>query len=200
MSRAEKTRAILLDAALAAFSQRGVRATTLEHVAASANLSRGALYWHFSDRSALVLAVFEPLVWPLDIGSDIDAYRQSAHPLEMLRDSLERQMRHCLSDARQRRMMEVVIRYRGTADLPPALSARLGQMALQALQHLSAVINIAYARGQLKRALTPIDVAHCVSAACMGVITENMENPQASLERVFHLAPGLVLLGASAEG
>ena len=75
--RAGKTRAILLDAALAAFARRGVRATTLEHVAASAAFTRGAVYWHFPDKLSLVNAVFDDLVWPFDIGPELAVYRQS---------------------------------------------------------------------------------------------------------------------------
>lgn len=199
MSRADRTRASLLDAALAAFARRGVRATTLEHVAASAALTRGAVYWHFPDKSALVTAVFEELVWPFDIGADLDVYRQTENPLGLLREELWLKMHNCLTDARQQRRMEVVVRYRGTPELPEELSASLETMILRALEHLTAVLNIAYERGELRRGLTPIDVARCLVAACIGVIAEHMDDPQANLDRSFHLAPGLVLLGASAE-
>lgn len=197
MSRADKTRAILIDAALAAFARRGVRATTLEHVAASAAFTRGALYWHFPDKTALVEAVFEELVWPFDIGADLAVYRNSEAPLTLLREVLSLKMQDCLSDPHQRRCMEVVVRYRGTAELPEALSERLERLTLRALQHLCGVLNIAYERGQLRRGLTPIDVARCLVAACIGVIAEQMDDPQAELNRSFHLAPALVLSGAA---
>ncbi len=196
MSRAEKTRIILLDAALAAFARRGVRATTLEHVAASAGFTRGAVYWHFPDKPALVRAAFEELVWPFDVGGDLDVYRQVENPLGLLREVLRLRMRNCLLDIRQRRMMEVAVRYRGTCELPEELMARLESMAWRAQEHLTAVINIAYGRGELRRGLTPIDVARCIVAACTGVIAENMDDPQPCLDRAFHLAPSLVLVGA----
>ncbi|MDR6585893.1 transcription regulator protein [Herbaspirillum sp. BH-1] len=197
-SRADRTRAILLDAALAAFARRGVRATTLEHVAASAAFTRGAVYWHFPDKTALVKAVFEDMVWPFDIGGELAVYRQSDQPLLLLREVLWLKMLDCLRDVRQRRRMEVVLRYRGTPELPEELGDRLEILSLRALDHLTSVLNIAYERGELRRGLTPIDVAHCLVAACMGVVAEHMEDPQARLERSFHLAPLLVLQGASA--
>jgi TetR/AcrR family transcriptional regulator, acrAB operon repressor len=199
MSRADRTRATLLDAALAAFAQRGVRATTLEQVAASAALTRGAVYWHFADKSALVTAVFEQLVWPFDIGADIEVYRQAENTLDLLREVLWGTMHNCLTDARQRRRMEVVVRYRGTPELPEELSASLETMILRALERLTAVLNIAYERGELRRGLTPIDVARCLVAACIGVIAEHMDDPRANLDVSFHLAPGLILLGSSAK-
>jgi TetR/AcrR family acrAB operon transcriptional repressor len=199
MSRAENTRAILLDAALAAFARRGVRATTLEQVAASAKLTRGAVYWHFPDKSALVQAVFENLAWPFDIGSDLDAYRQTGNALSLLGEVLCRQISNCLADTRQRRMVEVVVRYRGTSDLPAGLSARLDQMVLQALQHLNAVIKLAYMRGELRLGLTPTDVAHYILATSTGVIAVNMLNQPPDPSSSFHMLPELVLFGIRAQ-
>ncbi len=194
--RADKTRAILLDAALAAFARRGVRATTLEHVAASAAFTRGAVYWHFPDKLSLVNAVFDDLVWPFDIGPELAVYRQSEQPLLLLREVLWLKLLDFLRNVQQRRRMEVVLRYRGTPELPEELGERIESLSLRALQHLTAALNIAYERGQLRRGLTPIDVALCLVAACMGVIAEHMEDPQARLEHSFHLAPLLVLQGA----
>jgi TetR/AcrR family acrAB operon transcriptional repressor len=199
MSRADRTRATLLDAALAAFAQRGVRATTLEQVAASAALTRGAVYWHFPDKATLVTAVFEELVWPFDIGANLDDYLQAENPLDLLREVLWQKMHNYLSDTRQRLRIEVMVRYRGTPELPEELNARLEAVILSSLEHLTKVLNIAYERGELRRGLTPIDVARCLLAACTGVIAEHIDDPQANLDRSFHLAPGLVLLGASAK-
>lgn len=195
--RAGKTRAILLDAALAAFAQRGVRATTLDYVAASAAFTRGAVYWHFPDKVTLVKAVFDDLVWPFDIGPELAVYRQSEHPLLLLREKLWLKMLDFLRNVQQCRRMEVVLRYRGTPELPEELGERIESLSLRALKHLTTVLNIAYERGELRRGLTPIDVARCLVAACMGVIAEHMEDPQARLEHSFHLAPLLVLQGAS---
>ena len=197
MARADQTRAILLDAALAAFARRGVRATTLEHVAASAAFTRGAVYWHFPDKKALVAAVFEEMRWPFELGEDLSAYHACDNPLGLLREVLWLQMRQCVADLRQRRRMEIVLRYRGTPELPEELSLRLEMMILRALSELTAVINIAYERGTLRRGLTPIDVARSIVAASLGVIAENMDDAEVAPEGYFYLAPGLVLVGAS---
>lgn len=52
-AEAEKTKSIIIDAALKEFSARGIGATTLDHVAKSARVTRGAIYWHFKNKIEL---------------------------------------------------------------------------------------------------------------------------------------------------
>jgi TetR/AcrR family acrAB operon transcriptional repressor len=199
MSRAERTRAALLDAALAEFSRRGIRAATLEDVAACANVTRGAVYWHFPDKAALVREVFNGLVWPFDVGTDIDVYRQSENPIQLLQDVLWLQTRNCVEDIGQRRMMELILRHGGASDLPKDLLGRLERMAMLSIQSLTAVLNVPYQRGLLRRGLTPIDVARCIHATGLGILVENVHQLPHLLYRPFFLALELVLIGASTQ-
>src|SRR5450830_649486 len=199
MSRAERTRAALLDAALAEFSRRGIRAATLEDVAACANVTRGAVYWHFPDKAALVREVFNGLVWPFDVSADIDVYRQSDNPMRLLREVLWLQMKNCVEDIVQRRTMELLLRYVGATDLPDDLGRKLDVMTMRSLQSLTAVLNISYERGGLRRGLTPIDVARCIHATGLGILAENASQLPYSLDRPFFLAIELVMLGACAD-
>ncbi|MCP4755518.1 MAG: TetR family transcriptional regulator [Proteobacteria bacterium] len=50
---AEETRRTIFKAALKVFSQRGYSGTRLEDVAAEAEVTRGAIYWHFKNKSHL---------------------------------------------------------------------------------------------------------------------------------------------------
>ncbi|WP_051581075.1 TetR family transcriptional regulator [Pseudonocardia acaciae] len=51
------TRAAVLDAALFVFAERGYASATLADVAGRAGVTRGAVYHHFADKSALLAAV-----------------------------------------------------------------------------------------------------------------------------------------------
>lgn len=73
------TRARVIEAAIEVVSERGIRAATLADVAARAGVTRGAVYGHFPGKPALVAAIIDGLLWPLDIGDDLAGYR--AHPL-----------------------------------------------------------------------------------------------------------------------
>lgn len=61
---AEKTRLALLDSALEVISQNGLVKTTLNQIAIHAGVSRGAIYWHFEDKNALITALWEEQLKP----------------------------------------------------------------------------------------------------------------------------------------
>lgn len=52
----------LLSAALRVFARRGYRAAGVEEIAAEAGYSKGALYWHFSDKAELLNTLLEERV------------------------------------------------------------------------------------------------------------------------------------------
>jgi AcrR family transcriptional regulator len=58
-SRASATRGALIAAARRLFVEKGYFNTGTEEIVRDANLTRGALYHHFTDKKALFLAVFE---------------------------------------------------------------------------------------------------------------------------------------------
>lgn len=55
---ADKTRQHLLDAAEMLFSKNGVMRTSLEQIARTAGVTRGAFYWHFANKAELIDALF----------------------------------------------------------------------------------------------------------------------------------------------
>jgi TetR/AcrR family transcriptional regulator, repressor of the mexAB-oprM multidrug resistance operon len=83
---AAATREAILDAAEVVFLEHGVARSSLEQIARRAGVTRGAIYWHFKDKTALFAAMVERVRLPLqDIA---DAYRRRSggmDPLGMLR-------------------------------------------------------------------------------------------------------------------
>jgi len=61
-----ETREKLLDAAEWVFFERGVSNTTLEQIACAANVTRGAIYWHFCNKIDLLNEVVERVRMPLE--------------------------------------------------------------------------------------------------------------------------------------
>lgn len=57
----EETRAKLIDAARAAFAEKGYASASMDELTASAGLTRGALYHHFGDKRGLLAAVVDRL-------------------------------------------------------------------------------------------------------------------------------------------
>ena len=50
---AQQTRSNLLNAALNVFYERGVSKASLDEIAKTAGVTRGALYWHFKNKEDL---------------------------------------------------------------------------------------------------------------------------------------------------
>lgn len=62
---AELTRLQIIDAAREVFLARGVSRTSMEHIATQAGVTRGAVYWHFSNKTELFQAMREQVFLPL---------------------------------------------------------------------------------------------------------------------------------------
>ena len=62
----ELTYAALLAAAEQVFFEKGVAQTTLSDVAAAAGMTRGAIYWHFKDKAALLRTLFGQAMLPME--------------------------------------------------------------------------------------------------------------------------------------
>lgn len=57
--RAIRTRAVILDAAAAAFADTGFPSVTINAIADRAGMTKGAVYFHFANKDALAVAVAE---------------------------------------------------------------------------------------------------------------------------------------------
>ena len=59
---AEKTRTRILASALALFARKGYEHTTFTDVAARLKMTKGAVYWHFESKQALLLALVDEML------------------------------------------------------------------------------------------------------------------------------------------
>jgi AcrR family transcriptional regulator len=68
--RKEETRAELVAAAAKVFARRGFHGASVEEIARAAGYSTGAIYWHFSGKDDLFLAVYE--AFAAGLARDVD--------------------------------------------------------------------------------------------------------------------------------
>lgn len=86
---AELTRKRIIDAARAVFLARGVSRSTLEHIASHAEVTRGAVYWHFKNKAEIFHAIREQVFLPLiDRMDDTLAMQGNEDPLTQIENSL----------------------------------------------------------------------------------------------------------------
>ncbi|MDR3105936.1 MAG: multidrug efflux transporter transcriptional repressor AcrR [Yokenella regensburgei] len=106
--QALETRQHILDVALRLFSQQGVSSTSLAEIAKAAGVTRGAIYWHFKNKSD----VFSE-IWELSESSISDLeteYRAKfpGDPLSVLREILVYILEATVIEERRRLMMEII--------------------------------------------------------------------------------------------
>ncbi|MFC3686262.1 TetR/AcrR family transcriptional regulator [Hydrogenophaga luteola] len=127
--RTDTTRAALLAAARELFVSRGYAATGTPDIVAAAGLTRGALYHHFADKTALFLAVAEQLAQ--EVADDVA--RGSAHherPIDALLAGAEAYFSSMGQPGRARLLLVEAPSVLSPAQVM-ALSERAGALALK---------------------------------------------------------------------
>lgn len=103
-----KTRQQLIDAAIEQFAARGVAETTLTDIADAAGVTRGAVYWHFTNKTELFNAMWQqqtPL--PDIISHKLDAMTRD-NPLVYLREMLITALQYIAETPRLRALMHIL--------------------------------------------------------------------------------------------
>ena len=83
---AQKTRDAILDCAVRIFAEKGVAATSLREIAAAADVTRGAIYWHFNNKTEIFDALHNRLYQPVTEMILEDLEKDHPAPLEQMKD------------------------------------------------------------------------------------------------------------------
>ena len=103
------TRHRLLDAAEHVFSEKGVSRSSLNDIALAAGVTRGAIYWHFKNKTDLFQAMMDRITMPMeDVLHQIEG-DENVDPLDHLQRAMLDALRKIETDAQTRRVFEVAI-------------------------------------------------------------------------------------------
>jgi len=106
---AQITRSHILDTAELEFQRRGVSRTSLQDIAKAAGLSRGAIYWHFEDKSDLFNAMMNRVTLPLEHEIKRSGDPGLDDPVGQVRSSFLASLRLAVEDPRARRAFEIAL-------------------------------------------------------------------------------------------
>lgn len=111
---AELTRQRIIDAARQIFLARGVSRSTLEHIATQANVTRGAVYWHFKNKTEIFHAIREQVFLPLidrmdDTLSVENMAKNTEDPLSQIEHSLCETIRELSENIEMRQTYEIMM-------------------------------------------------------------------------------------------
>ena len=154
-AEAEITRAAILDAAEVMFYQHGVSRTTLEKIAAAANVTRGAIYWHFQNKADLFNAMLERVRLPFQYMLDAVDANPSENPIQQVRDLLVNGLSLIASSEQHRRVLTIVFhRCEYIDELNPAVTKQ-DELDEQAIAVMERAFDRAAAANLLRPGLCP---------------------------------------------
>ena len=102
------TRRRILDAAESLFETQGVSGTSLHAIAMAAGVTRGAIYWHFKDKSAVFNAMIDRVSLPMEQSTALLGMKGDTPPLTTLRAQLLGLLTSVAGDEQARRVVEIV--------------------------------------------------------------------------------------------
>jgi TetR/AcrR family acrAB operon transcriptional repressor len=106
---ANKTYGLLLDAAEQVFSQKGYANATFHEIAEQAGLTRGAIYWHFSDKYQLLGAVLRRTQLPWERLPEHFTSRSQVPSLAELCEAIGDALHEIVNDPRQHRITLILL-------------------------------------------------------------------------------------------
>ena len=125
-----ETRNRILDAAEHVFFEKGVSHTSLADIAQHAGVTRGAIYWHFANKSELFDAMFDRVFLPIDELKRMPLDAPGGNPLEKIRQILIWCLLGVQRDAQLRRVFSILfMKCEYVADLEPLLQRNRAGMS-----------------------------------------------------------------------
>ncbi|MEM9175041.1 MAG: helix-turn-helix domain-containing protein [Myxococcota bacterium] len=169
-----ETRAALIDAALAEFSERGFDAPSLDAICARAGFTRGAFYVHFKTREDLIVAVVETVLGALlDAVIGTDAGDGNLAQTIDLYVNLSAQGRERLDETgagTQDWVAQVPLHQLVAAsERAPALQDRLRQILVDALDRLGDVVDREGQRGAVREDVAARDLSGLLVLLALGL-------------------------------
>jgi TetR/AcrR family transcriptional regulator, acrAB operon repressor len=185
---AQETRNRILDAAEQVFHARGVARASLEDIAAEAEVTRGAIYWHFRDKAELFEAMMQRVMLPAEEMLGCNTLTCAGDPLASLRKSACDVLLRTARDARTRRVMDIA--YNKCEYVGDASGVRDRHIASQkeCMGAIEGAFRACIAGGQLPASVDPREAAIGAMSLVSGLIANWVLDPESfSLEK--HAVP-----------
>lgn len=144
-----ETRSRILDAAEDVFHAKGVSQTTLNDVAEAAGVTRGAIYWHFKNKSDLFDGMFERVHLPMEAMVQSSASETEPDPLGQLRAICVFIFQETVRNPRSRKVLDIVFHRCEWVDAAGPLAARQRECFEQGTANIERILGNAVIRGQL---------------------------------------------------
>lgn len=187
---AEKTKESLLDAAELVFLNKGVAAASLEEIARTAGVTRGAVYWHFDNKCDIFKAMHARVKLPLD--QMLEQAATHPNPLQALQELCVYTIRSFAKDERTRRVFTILM-FKCDISEPLQVSMEYqNNRRREVLAYFKKAFQQAHDKGELADGLTPENAALSLHCYMTGIFRDYLRDPDTM--DIATLAPLLVNL------
>jgi len=173
-----ETRHSILDAAERLFQQHGVSRTSLQQIAQEAQVTRGAIYWHFKDKAELFDAMMERATMPLEQGMSIRGAPTQPITLADLRWGLVNVFYCATHNERTRRVFEIAMQKVEYTGEMQALHERKLSVRRSWRDQNQAVFDLAVAQGHLPAGLNTQVAAIALVSLVDGLLHQWITDPE----------------------
>lgn len=144
-----ETRNRILDAAENVFHAQGVARTSLADVAHAADVTRGAIYWHFKNKSDLFDAMCERVRLPMEEMARVGLEESEADPLGHLRNACMFVLQEAVRNPHSHKVFGVLFHKCEFVDESDPIAIRQQACYLQGRARIERILRNAIAKQQL---------------------------------------------------
>jgi len=178
-----ETRNRILDAAEDVFSQKGVSHTSLADVASAANVTRGAIYWHFKNKSDLFDAMCERVRLPMEAMVEANGEAGGADPLGQLRATCVFLFKETVRNPHSRKVFDIMFHKCEFIREDDPILIRQREWFMKGSKNLERILRNAISKDQL-----PADLDVRLAATTMHAQIDGLLNNWLFSPRSFNLA------------
>lgn len=167
---AQETRNRILDAAERVFHEQGVSRTSLEDVARTAEVTRGAIYWHFKNKGDLFDAMAQRVKLPMEAMVEAGSDERAADPLGQMRASLIFVLQETVRNPQSRTVFEIIFLKCEFVAANDTIWNRRREEFSKGLLNFQRTVENAMTRGQLPQNLDVVVACSALQATIVGLI------------------------------
>ena len=146
---AQQTRCHIMSTALDLFCSQGLAKTSLTDIARAADLTRGAIYWHFKNKDELFISLWQELCSPLAHQLDACLNPDEPDPLGQLRLFFEGVLHSFIHNPAQRQMFTILFNLESLEGEAISLREHIRSQSANFFRDLETTLANAIRRGQL---------------------------------------------------
>jgi AcrR family transcriptional regulator len=186
---AQKTKETILMAALDCFSDKGYFNTSLDDIAKAAAVTRGAVYWHFSNKPEIFDALHDSLHESFIEMITKDLERDSSEPLRQLKELIIKLLKELESNKTKTRTLKLFYHCDYSGDLNQ-FKQKHQDNKYKSLQLLSSYFQRAQQKGQLNKTAEPEILTLTLHCFLKGILYEHLNG--STLININSHAEGLI--------